>query len=352
MYNKSKNNVSLLVVGGGKMGMSHLALATQYLGKKNVFLCDVKFSTRLLFRLLGYKTFSDVDTAASTIERLGGVLIATPTPFHGALAKWAINKGLPCFVEKPLTLNPNMSAELKSLADAKGVPVQVGFVLRYLASFQKLRYAMQSKSLGSMLGYVASMRGNAILKPPADSSWQGDFKKSGGCLNEYGPHIIDLCQFIFGAIDHVDGVRMTQVFCTKADDRMEFAAHHRCGGMGMIHIDWCDPTKRKSVVEFKVKFEQAEVRVDNAAFEINWNSNCTVSADKRFEVATLIRPSNVVYYLRGEEFSLELEEFLGVCVGEKMWVDGSIQKGTTARLEDGYEVDRLIDDIARKAGLQ
>ena len=32
--------MTILVIGGGKMGMSHLALATQYVGKGNVALCD------------------------------------------------------------------------------------------------------------------------------------------------------------------------------------------------------------------------------------------------------------------------------------------------------------------------
>jgi predicted dehydrogenase len=344
--------MTILVIGGGKMGMSHLALATQYVGKGNVALCDTKFSTRILFRLLGYKTYADIDVAASKVDRLDGVLIATPTPSHASLAKWAISKGVPCFIEKPLTLNVEASTELNSLAAAKGVPVQVGFVLRYVASFQRLRHLVQGGELGAMLDYTASMRGNVILKPPAAGSWQGQFTMGGGCLNEYGPHIIDLCQFIFGAVDRVGDVHMTQVFSSHADDRIDFGWSHRNGSAGKLEIDWCDTTKRKSVVEFKVKFEHAEVRVDNSAVEIKWNDDCTIPADKRLEIDAPIRPSNVVYYLRGEEFSLELEEFLGTCVGRRLSVDGSIPADTTARLEDGYEVDRLIDEIARKAGLK
>ena len=344
--------MTILVIGGGKMGMSHLALATQYVGKGNVALCDTKLSTRILFRLLGYKTFADVDAAAAAVDRLEGVLIATPTPSHAPLAKWAIGKGVPCFVEKPLTLNVAASNELKALATAKGVPVQVGFVLRYVASFQRLRHLVQGGQLGAMLGYTASMRGNVILKPPAPDSWQGHFNRGGGCLNEYGPHIIDLCQFIFGAVERVDDVRMTQVFCTHADDRIDFGWSHRNGSAGKVEVDWCDTTKRKSVVEFKVKFEHAEVRVDNSAVEITWNADCPMDQDKRLEIDAPIRPSNVAYYLRGEEFSLELEEFLGTCVGRRLSVDDSLPADTTARLEDGCEVDRLIDEIARKAGLK
>lgn len=334
------------------MGMSHLALTTKYLGKPNVALCDTKLSTRFLFGLLGYKTFASVEAAASTLDCIEGVLIATPTPSHARLARWAIRKGVPCFVEKPLTLDVNASNELKELAAAKGVSVQVGFVLRYVASFLRLRHLVQSKQLGAMLEYTASMRGNVILKPPAADSWQGQFKMGGGCLNEYGPHIIDLCQFIFGPVDRVSDVRMTQVFCTYADDRIDFGWCHLNGSTGKVEVDWCDSTKRKSVVEFKVKFEHAEVRVDNSAVEIKWHQGCQIAQDKRQEIDAPIRPSNVAYYLRGEEFSLELEEFLGTCVGRRLSVDDTLPADITARLEDGCEVDRLVDVIARKAGLK
>lgn len=334
------------------MGMSHLALATQYVGKNNVALCDTKFSTRILFRLLGYKTYADIGVAASKIDHLEGVLIATPTPSHAPLAKWAIGKGVPCFVEKPLTLNVEASTELKSLAAAKGVPVQVGFVLRYVASFQRLRHLVQGYELGAVLNYTASMRGNVMLKPPAAGSWLGQFTMGGGSLNEYGPHIIDLCQFIFSSVDRVGDVRMTKVFCSHADDRIDFGWSHRNGSAGKVEIDWCDNSKRKSVVELKVMFEHAEVRVDNSAVEIKWNHDCKIPEDKRLQIDGPILPRNVGYYLRGEEFSLELEEFLGTCVGRRLSVDETLSTDTTARLEDGCEVDRLIDEIARKAGLK
>jgi predicted dehydrogenase len=307
----------------------------------------------MLFKLLGYTTFANVDLAASKVDRVEGVLIATPTHSHAQLAKWAISKGVPCFIEKPLTLDFNASNELRALASAnKGVPVQVGFVLRYVASFLRLRQLVQSNSLGLMLGYTASMRGNVILKPPSTESWQGNFKNGGGCLNEYGPHIIDLCRFIFGPVERVDDVQMEQVFCTHADDKIDFSFFHSNGSTGKVEVDWCDTTKRKSVVEFKVKFEFAEVRVDNSTVEISWNEDCRMCHERRLEIDAPIRPFNVAYYLRGEEFSLELEEFLGACVGRRLSVDNALPVDTTARLEDGCEVDRLIDEIARKAGLK
>jgi len=344
--------MNILIIGGGKMGMSHLAILTQYLGKNSVSLCDTKIVTRILFRLLGYKTFSSVNLAANNIEQFNGVLIATPTFSHAPLVRWAIEKKLPCFVEKPLSLDVKTSKELTALADAARVHVQVGFVMRYLASFQRLRQLVKNKEFGQLHGYKASMRGNVITKPPSQDDWQGDFSRGGGCLNEYGPHIIDLSRFIFGSISDVGVVEIDRVYSSHADDRISVDWTHENSIQGHLEIDWCDTTKRKSVIEFRVFFEHANLRADNSTIEIEWNDSSPLSPETRAMIAEPLHTQNVAYYLRGEEFSLELEDFLSKCYGYNLSVDEVYLDENTAYLKDGYEVDRLIDEIARRANLK
>jgi predicted dehydrogenase len=344
--------MSFLIVGGGKMGMSHLALMTQYVGKANLALCDSKRSTRLLFRYLGYRTFASVDEAAAKLERLQGVLIATPTASHAPLAHWAINRKVPFFVEKPLTLHAGRSAELATLADSAGIPAQVGFVLRYVATFQRLQELVLVGSLGRPTKYTGSMRGNVVTKPLAAKNWQGDFSHGGGCLNEYGPHLIDLCRFIFGSIATVDAAEMEHVHSKHADDRINAEWTHRDSTRGRLEIDWCDPTKRKSMIEFQIDFEYAEVRADNSSLEIKWRDSAPASPDARRLIEAPVLPRNVDFYLRGEEFSLQLEEFLTKCEARRVDRAADESSGQAATLMDGCEVDQLIDAIARKAGLK
>lgn len=344
--------MSILVIGGGKMGMSHLALASRYVGKSGVALCEQKRLTRLLFGRLGYRAFASVDAAAAALPKLDGILIATPTPSHAALAEWAIARGIPFFVEKPLTLNVTRSAQLVKTAAAAGVPAQVGFVLRYVATFQHLRRLVAGGRLGRLQGYVASMRGNVVGKPLPETSWQGDFRRGGGCLNEYGPHIIDLCRFIFGPVGDLGEVRMEQVHSTRADDRIFADWQHLDGPPARLEVDWCDPSKRKSVIEFRLSSDYAELRADNSGVEITWHEGAPLDAAERAALAITPAPCNIGFFLRGEEFSLELEAFLGLCLGRNFHVDPDVPTETLPTLADGYEVDLLIDRIAVKAGLK
>lgn len=347
----------ILVVGGGKMGMSHLALCSAYLNKSSVALCDTSWTTRRLFSYLGFRVFSHVEDALENLGRIDGVIIATPTKSHYVLAQWAIENRIPVFVEKPLTLDPDKSHFLASIASSQEVATQVGFVMRYIATFQRLRDLVQEEKLGRVLHYSASMLGNVMTKPPKAGNWQGIFSKGGGCLNEYGPHIIDLSCFIFGRVAQINLATAKSIHCPEADDRMEIQWQHSSGFVGHdipgnLVIDWSDPSKRKSVIEFNVCCEFATLRVDNSAVEIKWRPDIRLRESQIEEVEAYVRPMNVKYYLRGEEFSLEIAEFLETCTSQKMVDPGARHTHTVPTLHDGYEVDRLIDLIASKAGLK
>jgi len=344
--------MSFCVVGGGKMGLSHLALITPYLGKQNVVMVERKRSVRFVFKLMGYRVFPSLDAVVAKIGKPQGIIIATPTSAHALLSEWAIDQRVPFFVEKPLTLNAERSAGLVQKANEAGVRAQTGFVMRYVASFQRLRALIEDGRLGALRGYRASMRGNVLTKPPKPENWQGDFARGGGSLNEYGPHIIDLCRFVFGDVSAVTQATHGKVMSTHADDWVDLEWEHAGGVAGSLQINWCDTAKRKSVIEMEATFEHARVRVDNSAVEIAFNDDAPLDADIRAALTMPTQSPNVGFYLRGEEFSLEMEDFLGACLGRSLHVDPDLPEGVTPTLEDGYAVDQLIEDIARKADLK
>lgn len=344
--------MSFCVVGGGKMGLSHLALITPYLGKANVNLVERKRSVRLIFKLMGYKTFASLDAVVTKQGKPQGIVIATPTSAHAILSEWAIANRIPFFVEKPLTLDAARSASLVQKANDAGVFAQTGFVMRYVATFQRLRALIDDGRLGPLRGYCASMRGNVLTKPPKPESWQGDFNRGGGSLNEYGPHIIDLCRFVFGEVVSVTRAEHGKVLSSNADDWVNLDWSHASAVEGSLLINWCDTTKRKSVIEIDAEFEHARVRVDNSAVEVIFNEDAPLDADIRAELSAPTQPQNVGFYLRGEEFSLEMEAFLSTCLGRSLHVDRDLPEGVAPKLEDGYAVDQLIENIAKKAGLK
>src|ERR1700754_4424167 len=95
--------VHVAVVGLGKMGVSHLAIANASQRLKVVAVCDS-------FAMLGQMVEKHCDIAYTAnyadvvvTPNLDAVIIATPTRFHDGMVRQALAKGLLVFCEKPMT---------------------------------------------------------------------------------------------------------------------------------------------------------------------------------------------------------------------------------------------------------
>lgn len=336
------------MVGGGKMGLSHIAIARATLGNARVIVCDPSWPTRHFYQTLGIPAYRGLDAAIDELGVFAGAIIATPTPSHFELAHTTLGLGVPTFVEKPMTLDVRKSEILVALAAERGVHGQVGFVMRYIPTFNALRQIVRGGDLGAVLRYSATMSGNVVTSSNS-SHWRSVFARGGGCLNEYGPHLIDLSRFLFGEITDIRMARKEHVYSDAADDRIEVDWRHESGISGALLLDWCDPDKRKSMVQLSVEFEHGSARVDNSSFEVTVRAGSDVIVP---DIPLLTAPPAVRYYLRGEEYSRQIEDFLSVCVGRPLQIAPAESAVPAAGLEDGLKADQLIRQIGSMVGLR
>lgn len=336
--------MSILIVGGGKMGLSHMAILNRLLDNGGVALCDSSTLSRYVFGKLGIRTFKSLEEALGSGQRWQGAVVATPTSSHFPIAQALLQRGIPCFVEKPLTLDPARSQQLADLQAAQGTLVQMGLVTRFIQPFVRLRGIARSGVLGRPLRYRARMMGNVVTKPDKNS-WRTDFKRGGGCLNEYGPHLLDLCRSVFGDVQLLHSARYGQVHSTQGDDSFDIGWQHTSGAEGSLLLDWCDTTRRKSAMDFDVVFEHGTVRANNAELSVQPNPDAPIAPGQMAQLQAPVLPYPVNFYLRGEEFSLQLEIFLQRVLGRPMLRAG-IDPDVAATIQDGLAVDRLIQDIA------
>ncbi len=336
--------MSILIVGGGKMGLSHMAILNRLLDKGSVALCDSSALSRYVFGKLGIRTFKSLDVALASGTAWQGAVVATPTSSHFPIAQALLQRGIPCFIEKPLTLDPAKSQRLADLQAGQGTLVQMGLVTRFIQPFVRLRGIARGGVLGKPLRYRARMMGNVVTKPD-NASWRTDFQRGGGCLNEYGPHLLDLCRSIFGEVQQLQTATYGQVHSTRGDDRFDIGWQHTSGAQGELLLDWCDTSRRKSAMDIDVHFDHGTVRANNAEMSVQVAPDAPVSAEQRALLQAPALPYPVNFYLRGEEFSLQLEIFLQRVLGRPM-LRAAVDPDVAATIQDGLAVDRLIRDIA------
>ena len=77
---------------------------------------------------LGVHAVSSLEEFAALVD---AATIATPTPTHFPVAKFLLEKGKHCLVEKPITENTRDATELADLAQSSGLVLQVGHIERF-----------------------------------------------------------------------------------------------------------------------------------------------------------------------------------------------------------------------------
>src|ERR1035437_3801847 len=129
--------VRAVMVGLGKMGLSHLAIIRMHPEIDLVAVCDTtEYLLDILAKYAKVKTYTDYRKMLAQ-EKPGAVFIATPSKFHAEMVRAALDADCHIFCEKPLCLNTAEGLRLAELAEHKQLVNQVGYHDRFVAAFQE-----------------------------------------------------------------------------------------------------------------------------------------------------------------------------------------------------------------------
>lgn len=178
------------LIGCGGIGRSH---ANAYSKMDDVELVAfIDFNQELANQFVadfGGKAYKTLDEALEEVE-LDLVSIVTPPSAHYGLLLQTIEKGIPTFCEKPITTDPAQAKDIMEKAKASGVPIGIGFKMRYEAVFSK------AKELIGKIGDIYSV--SAVKVQPYVEGVSKAWIKDTGCMYELSVHDYDLINYIGG----------------------------------------------------------------------------------------------------------------------------------------------------------
>jgi len=111
------------------------------------------------------------DTIVGSVRELpevDGIVIATPTTTHATVIEHALERGVPVFVEKPLTNDP---AAADRLAASAGERLFVMDKWRYHPGVELLRDLARDGSLGAVRGLLSTRIGWGNPHDDVDAAW-------------------------------------------------------------------------------------------------------------------------------------------------------------------------------------
>lgn len=306
------------VAGLGKMGLSHLSMIRAH---PDVSVDGVVDSAGYLLDVLGkytgVATFPDLDAMLASRD-VDAVLIATPTRFHGGMVRSALDRGAHVFCEKPLTLDASESRELAALAEENGLVTQVGYHNRFVGTFREVKRLLDLGAIGRVTHILAESYGPVVLRSKG-STWRSRRTEGGGCLYDYAAHPLDLAVWFAGEPVAVGGTVLGSVFSQDTEDEVYSTLFFENGVTGQLTVNWSDESYRKMTTRVtihgtagRIFADRQEVQVylrgtapDVPGYGPGWTVKYTTE---------LTEP--VWFYLRGEEYSAQLDHFVARVRGD------------------------------------
>jgi len=327
------------LIGVGKMGLSHYAILGAHPRVEVAAVCDsAAYITSALRKYTGVETFKDYRKMFDSAQ-LDCVLVATPTSTHFEAASDALERGLHVFVEKPLCLDPVQSKRLAELAQARNRASQVGYHNRFIGTFRELRRLVRAGALGEVYHISGSAFGQVVIRPKSGSTWRSKKSEGGGCLHDYASHVVDLMNFIVGPPERVLGAQLRRIYSKDVEDAVYATFRYSSGASGQLETNWSDDTYRKMSTTITVYGTKGKIVADRQDCKIYLRQGAEFESYPAGWTTRYITDlqAPVAYYLRGEEYSAQIDAFVD-----------AVEAGTAGNensFDSAVDTDRVTDLI-------
>ncbi|MBX2811170.1 MAG: Gfo/Idh/MocA family oxidoreductase [Myxococcales bacterium] len=298
------------IVGLGKMGISHFAIVNAHPDLELVAVADTNsFLTSAIKRYTKVEVYKDFKRMINE-AKLDAVLIATPTRFHFEVARYALERGINVFVEKPFTLTLEEGRALVDLAKQKGVVNQVGFHNHFVGTFAEVRRLVNAQAIGEVYHVTGEAYGQVVTKPKT-STWRSKKSEGGGCLHDYASHVVDLMNWVVGPPVKVLGAHLNSIFSEGVDDAVHAVFEYKNGMSGQLTTNWSDTTYRKMTTRISINGKKGKIIADRQEVRVFLMPGCEVDGYGEGwsikYITDLQKP--VWFYMRGEEYSTQIDTF-------------------------------------------
>jgi predicted dehydrogenase len=270
-----------------------------------------------------FKKFTNINVYSDYIkmfvsEKLDCVVVATPTRFHYPIVKYALERGIHTFCEKPFSLTTAEGEELVKLANQKSVVNQVGYHNHFIGTFNELKRLVKSGLLGDLVHFTGEAYGPVVTKEKG-GTWRSNPEEGGGCLFDYASHVINLIQEIIGRPVKAKGTLRKKIYSKEVEDAVYSMLTLESGLSGVLSVNWSDETYRKMSTSLTLIGKKGKIICDSTEIKIYLKeANPKENLDKGWTIKYITEFAiPVKFYLRGEEYSAQIDNFIDCIVKKK-----------------------------------
>ena len=299
------------IIGLGKMGISHCAILNSHPDVNLISVCDS--STLVIDAFEKYSRFECFADYRKMIDemKLDALIIASPTKLHEEMVTYALDNHIHVLCEKPFSLDYKKGKMLAEKAKHLNLINQVGYHNRFLGTFKEAKNLLKSNLLGEIVHFLGESYGPVVLKEKG-GTWRSERSEGGGCLYDYASHTIDLINFLLGKTVKVSGTKLKKIFSKDVEDAVYSTLTLKSGLSGQLSVNWSDETFRKMSTQITMLGKKGKIIVDATELKIFLKEdNKVLGLSKGWTIKDVTRlTENVNFYLRGEEYSSQIDYFI------------------------------------------
>ena len=201
---------TIAVIGCGRIAKNaHFPNLTTIENLRIKYACDIIIEKAQAMKELYpdkiENVIEDYKIALSDPE-VDAVYVLTPNYAHYTVTMDALKAGKHVFCEKPITINYELSKEMKEEADKQGKILNIGVCNRYHRSVEMLEELASAGRFGKIYHVYCSFRSFRSI-PGLGGAFTTKEQSGGGVLIDWGVHFFDLILYILG------GAKLQNVTC-------------------------------------------------------------------------------------------------------------------------------------------
>ncbi|MFN2628959.1 MAG: Gfo/Idh/MocA family protein [Gaiellaceae bacterium] len=171
------------------------------------------------------------------------IVVASPTSDHLTTIRWAIERGIHMYVEKPLAPSSDGVAAALHDAERAGLTLAVGYNLRSHPALEAIRAAVEDGRVGRLVSVRAEV-GHYLPDWHPDEDYRDSYAAKralgGGALLTLS-HELDFVRWIAGEVVECHGIaaRVSSLEL-DVDDVADVVLRHAGGTLSSVHMDVLD----------------------------------------------------------------------------------------------------------------
>lgn len=228
------NKVRVAVIGAGNMGRNHLRNFFLLPEADLVALADINPETKSLAEEYKSKYFTDYKQMIDEMKP-DAVSIVVPTPFHAEVAAYAMERGIHCLLEKPITSTVEEADGLINLAKKHNIVFTVGHIEHYNPVIKKLKELLDAGKVGKITSIVCKRVGGfPAVEPKTD------------VIIDLAVHDIDIISYLIGKQPIRIYSHGSQTYHSNKIDSAEILMDY--GDVsGFVQANWLTPVKIRTI---------------------------------------------------------------------------------------------------------